>query len=765
MLLSLSLALSLSGCEKASDPPAEEDPSLEPIEAYDPLALVDPFIATGGDGAQIANTNPGASVPFGMTHVGPDTRSSFGAPAFYHCAGYWYNDTHIHAFSHTPAHGMGVTDFGGVALMPVIGWDDAYTTQAGRMTAFSHDDESASPGRYEVTMGNGVAVQITATLHGGHTRVTWPAGSDPVLLVDLGPSIAATSVPEAWLSWTPGDPVLTGFQRLSGNYSGRFGGLRTSIEVVLDPAPSGGGAWDSPDAPTPDVYAASGTSAGTWLRFPAGTTTVDVRVALSYVDAEGAHSNLVAELPDADWDARAEEAATAWRERMEGVRVRGGTPDEQTIFHTALFHAALMPRRYDDVDGRYRGVDQEVHTTTHPYYSDLSLWDTFRTTHPFYVLAWPDVQLDVVRSLTRMTADGGAMPRWPLGHGYTGGMVGAPATQVIAESWLKGLTDFDVETAWHGLEMASDGTAPAVNRGGIQHYVDEGYVAVESGAGASNTLEYAWNDHAMALLTEALGKDATRFRERASSWRNTWYAEAGFFTGRCADPANPECAADGVADEFAWPGEEDTPIAWQEHYVEGNAWHYLWYVPFDTEAMIDLQHGGDRSAWKSRYATYWDNVYAEPDDIGTDDYYWHGNEPVMHVAFMGSLAGDPDLTADPARWILAHRYANDPAGLDGNDDAGTLSSWYLLASTGIFPVAGTLDVAIASPLWERVEIDRPEGTWVVRAPGASESVRYLRSLHSGDEELTSAVVQWGQLIGDELVFELGDTPGGWAHAR
>ena len=179
---------------------------------------------------------------------------------------------------------------------------------------------------------------------------------------------------------------------------------------------------------------------------------------------------------------------------------------------------------------------------------------------------------------------------------------------------------------------------------------------------------------------------------------------------RCFEPSAEACTDDGFDDGWVWRNDDDHPeLLWSNSFVEGNAWHYLWYVPYDVDAMIRVQHGGDREAYLERTRTYWrDQVFLEEDDVLPDDYYWHGNEPVMHYAFMGSLAGDVDITAEASRWVLANRYAHDPAGLDGNDDAGTLSAWFLLASTGVFPVAGTTTYAVASPLWERLEIDRAD---------------------------------------------------------
>ncbi|MCA9572286.1 MAG: glycoside hydrolase family 92 protein, partial [Myxococcales bacterium] len=456
------------------------------------------------------------------------------------------------------------------------------------------------------------------------------------------------------------------------------------------------------------------------------------------------------ELEGTSFDDHVTAAEAAWREAIGGVRVAGGTDEERVVFHTALYNALKFPSRQDDVDGRYRGHDQEIHTADGPHYSDLSLWDTFRTAHPWYALVLPELQTDTVRSMVRMVEDGGSLPKWPLAHGYTGGMVGSPAIQVMAGSWQKGLRDFDVETAYAAALATSQTPQPAAGRGGLDHYLNDGWVALEdSGGSVSDTLEYAWNDHALLLWAKGLGRPEDEIEDltrQAGSWRNLWNASAGYFTGRQRDGT------------FVYGGD---PFKWEDFFVEGNAYHYLWYVPYDVEGMIGVQHGGDHQAFLDRWTAYWGEVYREPDDFFPDDYYWHGNEPVMHVAFLGSLAGRPDLSADPARWVMSHRYTTGPTGLDGNDDAGTLSAWFLFASIGLFPVAGTPDYAMSSPLWTRVEIDRPDGTLVIRS-NATADVRYPVAWSMGGEPIPGGTITHDQLVsGGELVFELSDTRTDW----
>jgi len=730
-----------------------EDPTLEPIVPYDPLALVDPFVATGGVIAEIASVSPGASRPFGLTLVGPDTRSSYGAPSFYHCAGYYYEDTQIDGFSHLHAHGMGTTDYGGILVMPRAAWQDAYTSDPGRAAPFDHAEEWASPGYYAVTLqDDDTAVEIAATERGAVHRIHFASGlQGPVVIFDLGHALGDNTVSESSIEIDAATGLLEGYQRLMGSYSRRFGGVRTWFSATVDPAPVGGGTWVGNAAPQPGTLTASGERVGGWVQLPAGTTEATLRVAVSHVDVAGAEANRVEELDGRIFEQVWAEAEDAWRQELGVVRVRGGTEVERRVFHTALYHASLMPSLQTDVDGRYRGLDGEVHEARFDYYSDLSLWDTFRTLHPWYTLVRPERQRDLVRSLVRMTEDGGSVPRWPLAHGYTGGMVGTPAFQVFAGSWLKGIDGWDAEFAFDASHAQATGPAADAGRAGIEGYVERGYVSFEdAGTPASNTLEYAWSDYALALWGAFMGRpEAAALAEQSRNWRNTWDPDAGFFRGRHAD---------GSFD----PWEPDDAFHWSSDFVEGNAWHYLWYVPFDVGGMIDLQHGGDTNAFLARYEAYWDDVAAEEDDALPDDYYWHGNEPVMHYAYLGSLAGSPDSTAEAARWVMAHRYDDTTAGLDGNDDSGTLSAWYLFSAIGFFPIAGTPYYAVGSPLFERVEIDRPDGTLVIRAPNTSAESMYVQDASLGGERLDTAVFTHARLLSaGELVLEMGPDPGMW----
>ncbi len=642
--------------------------------------------------------------------VAPDTRSSIlGSPTWLHLGGYHYDDDLISGLAHTRGHGIGVHDYGAVQVMPRAEGAFASPDPATRAVPFVHEAETARPGSYEVTLqDDGTDIIVVATTHGAHHRYTFSAGSTPAVVLDLGHEQGTVDVTDdSWAAADLASGSVEGLQRINGGYSGRFGGLLNHFAMRMDPAPVAVSGWTDPSVVEADVGSVQGATGGLVLHFAPGTEVVDLRVALSYVDVEGAWANLDRELPDLDLDARRAEVEGAWRDRLDRIEVVGGSEADRTTFATAAYHTLLMPSRQDDVDGRYRGIDGEVHTTDHPYYSDFSLWDTFRTLHPWYLLAWPDLQLDCLRSLERMVEDGGALPRWPMAHGPTSGMVGTPAAQVLAGSWLKGLREgWDEELLWDAaVATSTQAGMPYAGRSGVEEYVDLGYVPMEvSGGSASRTLEYAWSDASLAAWGDARGSDPEvvgALAARSESWRNIWDPQTGFFRARHTD---------GSFDVL------ELEHGWLDDFVEGNAWHYVWYVPYDVEGMIEVQHGGDVDAFLARHATFWDEVEDENDDLFPDDWYWHGHEPVLHYSALGSLAGDRALSARATDWVSTHRYDDTPEGLDGNDDAGTLSAWYLWTSLGVYPVAGLDHYAVLSPRFEGVRIRRDDIDVVVLGP-------------------------------------------------
>ncbi|MCZ7680244.1 MAG: GH92 family glycosyl hydrolase [Sandaracinaceae bacterium] len=534
-----------------------------------------------------------------------------------------------------------------------------------------------------------------------------------------------------------------GFSHFSGGYSGRFGGMAVYFVARFDRDFEEHGVWEGETLRAGET-GATGAASGAWVSFdPAQGDTVIAEVAISFVDLEGARANLTAESADFDFDAVRAESEEIWERELSRVRIEGRSETDFRRFYTALYHVLLMPTLAMDADGRYRGLDGEVHVADgFRYYTDFSLWDTFRTLHPLLTLLYPEHQLDMLRSLVRMALDGGAMPRWPLGVGYTGGMVGEPAAMVFADSWAKGLRDFDLRAAYDAMARGAEGRASDlfVGRGNAEVYNRLGYVPMD----ASETLEFAYADWALARIAEALSDDegVARFSARAESWRNTWDAERGFFVGREEDGA------------FAESFREDL---WQPYYTEGNAWQYLWYVPHDLAGLAELM--GGREALLERLRSFFDESRRERRMALPPVWYWHGNEPDLHAPFIFAELGEPAETARVSRWVARTMYGDGPTGLAGNDDGGTLSAWLVFASLGIFPITGRDDYLIGSPLVTRAELSIDGGTFVIDAPESSERAIYVREARSNGTVLSEPRVRHADLVaGGRLELDMHHEP-------
>lgn len=693
-----------TGAEPTTGPGGPELPGMP---AAEPLVQhVDPFIGTGGAGYGVGSAFPGPQVPFGLARPGPDTTLPGGlALGFSHCAGYHYDDGEIQGFSQTRMHGTGIVDYGAVRLMPTLGFSPDKLEVAGYRRPFDKASEQASPGHYAVTLADGIAVELTATARVGLHRFTFPEGQEPVVLFDMAHALPDVEVVGGRVEVDAAKGEVRGYHHVSGGYSGRFGGVKIYFVARASRPVAGFSTW-SKGEPTAEPVA-EGEAVGAQLTFEPGEPVV-VAVGLSFVDEAHAAMNLQAEAPGLEFDAARAAAEAAWEQQLARVHLRGERARDFTLFYTALYHVLLMPTLASDTDGSYRGLDGEVHQTDHPYYTDFSLWDTFRTQHPLLTLLYPEVQTDMLRSLTKMAADGGYMPRWPLGTGYTGGMDGESATVVYADSVLKGIDPqaIGLSAAYEAMRKTAVAPvppgAPYDGRMGVEQYMQLGWVPLEAGGGsASWTLESAYNDFSLAVLADALQRpdDAAMFRARAGSWKNVWDAEKQLLVGRAQDGG--------------FPAQVD-PLVWQDYYAEGNALQYTWYVPHDIEGLAAVM--GGREAALARLQQFFVDSEAEVLSIMPQQYYWQGNEPDIHAGFIFSALDDHAGSARWSRWILRNRYSDTPSGLPGNDDAGTMSAWLVFGALGLFPIAGTDVYLLGSPIFTEATLHLPGGDLRVVAP-------------------------------------------------
>lgn len=731
-------------------PPPTGEPAQAPLTQW-----VDPFIGTGGKGYGTGSAFPGPQVPFGMARPGPDTSLAGLALGFAHCSGYSFEDTHVLGFSQTRMHGTGIVDYGAVSFMPTLGFTPDKALPTAVMQAFDKASETASPGRYALTLADGIAVELTATARVGLHRFRFPAGQPAAVVLDLGRTLPDVEVVDAELTVDPDNAGVRGWMHVSGGYSKRAGGVKIHFAARFSQPLTGHGVWQDEDV-VADETSRQGQAIGAYFEF-AGDQPVVLGVGLSFVDAEHAAMNLAAEAPTLDFDAAQAAAEATWEAHLGRAELHGPSKQDFEVFYSALYHTLLMPTLASDVDGSYRGFDLEVHTADFDYYTDLSLWDTFRTEHPLLVLLYPEYQTNFLRSLTRMARDGGFMPRWPLGTGYTGGMLGESATVVFADSYAKAVTipADEAELAYAAMRKTAiepvPKDSPYPGRSGVLEYIDLGYVPLEAGGSSvSWTLESAYNDFSLASLAAALGKpdDAAMFSKRAGNYRNTYDPVSGMMIARSQDGSF-------VADV--------DPLVWQDFYAEGNAMQYLWYAPHDIEGLAELM--GGRAALLGRLRDLFDKSEMEPITIKPQNYYWHGNEPDLHASYIFSALGAPAESAKWSRWIADHRYADHAGGLPGNDDAGTLSAWYVLASTGLFPIAGTDTYLVGSPRFNRITLHLAGGDLVIDAPAASADAIYVDALRLDGAAIDTPKLQHGQLAsGGLLQFDLSKQPGTWGQA-
>jgi predicted alpha-1,2-mannosidase len=683
---------------------------------------INPMIGTGGIGYAVGCGFPGPGLPFGLVKVSPDSSAANGAAiGAYHGGGYHADDAYIQGFSHMHLYAVGLTDYGLLGVMPTDGMVDSAgqprTTEDGYRAAFDKESELARVGWYEVRLSDpGVEVALTATAHTALHRYRFPPEvAAPTLIIDLGHLMEGGFLLDGELELEAETGRARGRLRQDGAMSRPFD---LWFELQVEPPPAEWGAWSDPAVFEPGASAArsaGGTEEasarlGMALQFApisGGTREVRVRVAISTVDAAGAAANFEAEHDGFDLEQTAAAAEAAWAEQLSPIRVFGGTDDQQVIFASALYHSALMPTQFSDVDGRYRGFDQAVHADPgHRFFSDFSLWDTYRTTHPLYTMLWPGQHLELLQSLQRMDEQGDGLPRWPIAHWDGGFMVGSPADIVLAEAALKGLVPPGLDrTLARTVDVALGRRSPAMaGRADPQRYGELGYRPAEWGdSSVSTTQELALADHALALAAERLGEattgispaDAAELARRGGFWRNLFNVETGFFQAK--------------TEAGAWvPLSSES--AWDDAYAEGNARQYRWLAPHEPEALATLM-GGEAAALAHLRELFVEAEIDAQDDIRgvPEAWYWHGNEVDLHAPHLFALYGAPGEGRRWVQWVMDTWYGTGVDGIAGNDDGGTLSAWYVWSALGLYPLAGTDRYVLGLPIFDKAELDRPSG--------------------------------------------------------
>ena len=720
---------------------------------------VNVFIGTGGHG----HTFPGTTLPHGMVQLSPDTRL-FGWDA---CSGYYYDDTSIMGFTHTHLSGTGIGDYGDILFMPVVGEKPliagtAENPDEGYRSRFSHEQESARPGYYQVLLqDDSINVELTATLRAGLHRYTYPKASDARLIVDMEPTIHGHQHPVTQIR-VVNDSTIAGMKYTVGWAKRHYVYFYAVFSSPFDYKLYSGTEYQS-DSTSVTVNTAKAVMS--FRNLPADGRVL-AKVGISSVDEEGARLNVEAEIPNWDFEGVMKQANTTWNEALGKIDIETSDNDSRTVFYTSLYHAFIQPSLASDVDGRYRTMGHEIkQDASYTNYTVFSLWDTFRAAHPLYTIVTPEQNQAFIRSLLRKYDEGGILPKWELASNETGTMIGYHAVSVIADAMMKKQCDFDVKKALEACIRSSvydtTGVTPMMDRQilngklmpvSIKYKNELGYIPCDKvGGSVSQGLEFAYNDWLIAqMMKEHNRKDLyDKYMELSRNYRNYFDPETKLMRGRLSDGS--------------WITPFDpASVQRPSNYVEGNAWQWAWFVPQDVEGLMELV-GGQKSfeAHLDTLFTTSSELTGDPnaaaDVTGMIGQYAHGNEPSHHIPYLYNYAGAPRKTQALVDHILRTLYHNDPNGLSGNEDVGQMSAWYALSAMGFYSFCpGRPVYEIGRPIFDKVTIHLSNGKdFVIQAKNNSVENKYIRSMKLNGEELAEPRFSHFDLMkGGELIFEM-----------
>jgi predicted alpha-1,2-mannosidase len=735
----------------------------------DPASFVNPFIGTGAvDTNSLSGSNfPGPSAPFGLVQLSPDTREAPDDPA----SGYDYNDHSIVGFSQTHLSGTGVADLVDFLFMPYTGkvrWEAGKEKEMGTgyRSAFSHDQEQASPGYYSVQLSTwNTKAELTATPHVGMERYTFPADSAAHVIIDLNHSL--DKLRPYWVCkiisaqvrilddhTIEGYRVITGWSRLRKVYfkavfSQPFTGvlLKNGGRVTK-------GVWTSLDGTLPagGTNLANGTQIKAVLDFAPKGSPVLVKVGLSSVSQEGAARNLDAEVSGFDFDGIVASTRASWNKELSSIDV-DGTNEQKRIFYTGLYHAFIQPNNLADVDGSYMGTDfvqRKAADGTH--YSTFSLWDTYRAANPLYTLIQPARTAGFINSFLRQYETYGYLPIWQLWGDETYCMIGNHAIPVIVDAYFKHIPGVDYAKAYEAIKASSTLDHPGAPFSVLDqyHYFPEN----KESQSVSLTLEVAYDDWCVAQMAKALGKtsDYTFFINRSGYYKNLYDTSSTFFRGRNSDgnwlpKFNP----------LDYGGNGGSP------YTESNGWQAFWYVPQDVPSLISLV--GGKEAFIAKLDTFFTTNAKSAEFNGNASGFIgqdaHGNEPSHHTPYLYDFAGQPWKTQLYTSRIMQELYNDKSSGYAGNEDCGQMSSWYIFSAMGFYPVNPANSVyCIGSPQLKRAVIHLSDGKqFTVLTTNAGGDNRYIQSVKLNGRPYTKTYITQSDIIaGSTLEFVMGAKP-------
>ena len=735
-----------------------------------PVDYVNPMIGTDGMG----HTFPGACAPFGIVQLSPDTdtiphniNGTYQKKVYEYCAGDQYHDTTIVGFSHTHFSGTGHSDLGDILIMPTTGElklnpGTEEQPESGYRSRFSHDKEKSMPGYYEVMLDDyNVKAQLTATQRVGVHKYTFPKGGDGRVILDLNHGIYNYDGKTLWASIRVESPTLiTGYRITNGwartNYTYfaiQFSqpiknyGYKDMQKILYN------GFWRKfpVNKNFPEM---AGRKVVSYFEFDTeANPEVEVKVALSATSTEGAVKNLMAEADGKSFEAIAAEASKAWNDQLASIEVEG-SEDQKAMVYTSYYHTMINPSVYMDVDGKYRGLDQNIHQADgFSNYTIFSLWDTYRAEHPFLMLMKPQQARDMAMSMIRHQQQSahGMLPIWSHMANDNWCMSGYHATSVLADAITKGA---NIDKAEALKAMVTTSNVPYFD--GLGEYVKYGYVPLEAtSTAASTTLEYCYDDWTIYKTALAAGNTevAEQYKQRALNYRNIYDAEIGY--------ARPKYRDGSFKKEF------DVLQTHGEGFIEGNSWNFSFHVPHDVFGVINHM-GGEKEFLRKLdelFAMHLPEKYYEKNEDITIDCliggYVHGNEPSHHIPYLYAWTSQPWKTQYWVREVMNKMYKNHIRGLGGNDDCGQMSAWYLFTAMGFYPVCpGTDQYVLGAPYVPYMKLALDNGkTMEIKADGVSDTNRYVKSVLLNGKPYTKTYITHDDLMaGGTLEFVMSSKP-------
>jgi len=702
-----------------------------------PADYVNPFIGTGGHG----HTYPGATMPFGMVQLSPDTRLE----GWDGCGGYHYDDSYIYGFTHTHLNGTGVPDLCDILFMPTTGetrWNNGSDGKPGYGSHFKHSSESAEPGYYKVVLDDYViTAELTATTRAGMHCYTFPAGKESNILVDL---FHRDEVLESSIK-VISDTQIEGLRRSRSwadnqyvYFVAEFSKSFSSYEIAVD------------NKTVPAIKNAENKkNIKAIFHFnTAEGEKIYVKVGISAVNEDGARLNLKTEMSGWDFDKVRSTAKATWNKELSKIEVEGGTDLQKTVFYTALYHTMVNPNTYIDVDGSYRGRDLKVHKDdSFTNYTVFSLWDTYRAYHPLMTIIDQKRTLDYIKTFLTQYDQGGLLPVWELAGNETFCMIGYHSVPVIVDAYLKGIKGFDTEKAMQAMRKS----ATREGNIGLKALDQNGYISTEDESeSVSKTLEYSYDDWCIAQFAKSTGKtdEYKYFIKRGQNYKNVFDYSTGFMRART---------------NGGWFNPFD-PFEVNFNYTEANSWQYSFSAVQDMNGLINL-HGG-----KQNLAHKLDQLFSvssktsgrdQSDITGLIGQYAHGNEPSHHIAYLYAFVDQPWKTQKLVHQIMNTLYHNNPDGLTGNEDCGQMSAWAVMSAMGIYQVTpGTGEYVIGTPWFSKVTINLENGKkFIIKAKNISAKNYYVQSATlNGTKYMASFLKHTDIMNGGELLFTMGPQP-------